>query len=93
MLILNTPRVARALFKDYFKDKIFIAPFYDIASTGFYNGIRNFESHLTINGKQTNIRYTDFLKLVAKAKVDKNDFKKSASKILKTNGWFEKLDI
>lgn len=68
----------------YDNDKIFIAPLYDIASTGFYNGIRNFESHLTINGKQTNIRYNDFLKLVTKAKVDKNDFKESASKILKT---------
>ena len=68
----------------YDNDKIFIAPLYDIASTGFYNGIRNFESHLTINGKQTNIRYNDFLKLVTKAKVDKNDFKNSAAKILKT---------
>jgi serine/threonine-protein kinase HipA len=67
----------------YDNDKIFIAPLYDIASTGFYNGIRNFESHLTINGKQTNIRYNDFLKLVSKAKVDKNDFKESAVKILK----------
>lgn len=68
----------------YDNDKIFIAPLYDIASTGFYSGIRNFESHLSINGKQTNIRYNDFLKLVSKAKVDKNDFKESAAKILKT---------
>lgn len=68
----------------YDNNKIFIAPLYDIASTGFYNGIRNFESHLSINGKQTNIRYNDFLKLVSKAKVDKNDFKESATKILST---------
>ena len=68
----------------YDNDKVFIAPLYDIASTGFYNGIRNFESHLAINGKQTNIRYNDFLKLVIKAKVDKNDFKETASKILST---------
>ena len=67
----------------YDNDKIFIAPLYDIASTGFYNGIRNFESHLSINDKQTNIRYNDFLKLVSKAKVDKNAFKESAAKILK----------
>lgn len=67
----------------YDNDKVFIAPLYDIASTGFYNGIRNFESHLSINGKQTNIRYNDFLKLTSKAKVDKNDFKVSATKILK----------
>ncbi|CAA6810669.1 MAG: HipA-like protein-like protein [uncultured Campylobacterales bacterium] len=66
----------------YDNNKIFIAPLYDIASTGFYNGIRNFESHLSINGKQTNIRYNDFLKLVEKAKIDKNDFKEVASRIL-----------
>jgi len=68
----------------YDNEKIFIAPLYDIASTGFYNGIRNCESHLTINGKQTNIIYNDFLKLVTKAKVDKNDFKNAATKILET---------
>jgi len=68
----------------YDNDKIFIAPLYDIASTGFYNGIKNFESHLSINGKQTNIRYNDFLKLAIKAKVDNSDFKESATKILST---------
>ena len=68
----------------YDNEKTFIAPLYDIASTGFYDGIRNFESHLPINGKQTNIRYNDFLKLVDKAKVNKNEFKKRASFILKT---------
>lgn len=67
----------------YDNNKIHIAPLYDIASTGFYNGIRNFESHLTINGKQTNIRFNDFLKLVNISKIDKNEFKISASKILK----------
>lgn len=67
----------------YDNDKIHIAPLYDIASTGFYNGIRNFESHLTINGKQTNIRFNDFLKLANISKIDKNEFKISASKILK----------
>lgn len=67
----------------YDNDKILIAPLYDIASTGFYEGIRNFESHLTINGKQTNIRYNDFLKLVQKGKVNKNDFKILISRILK----------
>jgi len=75
----------------YDNDKIFIAPLYDIASTGFYNGIRNFESHLTINGKQTNIRYNDFLKIVEKAKVDKNDFKEAAKNILKT--YAEKMPL
>lgn len=73
----------------YDNDKVFIAPLYDIASTGFYNGIRNFESHLTINGKQTNIRYNDFLKLVYICKIDKNEFKSVTSKILKT--YIEKM--
>ncbi len=64
-------------------DKTFLAPLYDIATTGFYTGINNFESHLPINGKQTSIRYKDFLVLVNKANVNKNDFTKKASFILK----------
>ena len=63
-------------------DKTFLAPLYDIASTGFYTGIRNFESHLPINGKQTNIRYNDFLELVKRAKVNRADFKQKATFIL-----------
>jgi len=66
----------------YDGDKTFLAPLYDIASTGFYTGIRNFESHLPINGKQTNIRYNDFLELIKKAKVNRNDFKQKAKIIL-----------
>ncbi len=62
--------------------KKFIAPLYDIACTGFYGGLRNFESHLSINGKQTNIRYNDFLKLVEIVGADKKDFKRLAKKIL-----------
>ncbi|MBL0721475.1 MAG: HipA domain-containing protein [Sulfurovum sp.] len=65
-------------------DKTFLAPLYDIASTGFYTGIRNYESHLPINGKQTNIRYNDFLELVKRAKVDRDDFRKKATIILET---------
>ena len=66
----------------YDNEKLFIAPLYDIASTGFYGGIRNYESHLPINGKQTNIRYKDFLKLVEKANVNRQHFKALASNIL-----------
>ncbi len=65
-------------------DKTFLAPLYDMASTGFYAGIKNFESHLPINGKQTNIRYNDFLELVKRAKVKRADFKERASFILQT---------
>lgn len=66
------------------KDKTMIAPLYDISTTGFYGGIRNYESHLTINGKQTNIRFKDFLCLVAKANVSTKEFRKRAKIILET---------
>ncbi len=64
------------------KDKTVIAPLYDISTTGFYGGIRNYESHLTINGKQTNIRLKDFLCLVKKANVSSKEFIKRAKAIL-----------
>jgi len=64
------------------EDKTMIAPLYDISTTGFYGGIKNYESHLTINGKQTNIRLKDFLCLVAKANVSPKEFTKRAKAIL-----------
>ncbi len=64
------------------KDKVILAPLYDIATTGFYTGIKNYESHLPINGKQTNIRLKDFLHLVARANVDKKKFLERAKIIL-----------
>jgi serine/threonine-protein kinase HipA len=68
----------------YDNGKLFLAPLYDIATTGFYGGIRNYESHLPINGKQTNIRLKDFLVLVKKANVPKKLFLQKASFILQT---------
>ena len=62
--------------------KTFIAPLYDIACTGFYDGIKNYESHLTVNGKRTNIRYKDFIEIVKKANVSVKDFRSSAKVIL-----------
>lgn len=67
----------------YDNKRAVIAPLYDIACTGFYEGVKNFESHLPINGKQTNIRYNDFIKIVKKANVQTLLFKNAASKILK----------
>ena len=64
--------------------KVLLAPLYDIATTGFYGGIHGYESHLPINGKQTNIRLKDFLVLVKKAKVSQKLFLERASMILKT---------
>lgn len=66
------------------KDKTILAPLYDIATTAFYNGIKNYESHLSINGKQTNIRLKDFLHLVDRANVDKKKFLERAKVILIT---------
>jgi len=63
--------------------KLLLAPLYDIATTSFYGGIQGYESHLPINGKQTNIRLKDFLVLVKKAKVSKHLFLERASLILK----------
>ena len=68
----------------YDNGKLFLAPLYDIASTGFYDGIHNYESHLPINGKQTNIRLKDFLVLLKKAKVPKKAFMQRATFILQT---------
>ena len=68
----------------YDNGKLFLAPLYDIATTGFYNGIYNYESHLPINGKQTNIRLKDFLVLVKKIDVPKKLFLQRASFILQT---------
>jgi len=64
--------------------KVLLAPLYDIATTSFYGGIHGYESHLPINGKQTNIRFKDFLVLVKKAQVSKKLFLARASIILKT---------
>ena len=66
----------------YDNGKILLAPLYDIACTGFYEGIKNYESHLSINGKQTNIRYSDFIEIVKRAKVDRAMFNESAKNIV-----------
>ncbi|WP_122874647.1 type II toxin-antitoxin system HipA family toxin [Campylobacter showae] len=66
----------------YDNGKILLAPLYDIACTGFYKGIKNYESHLSINGKQTNIRYSDFIEIVKRANVDRAKFNESAKNIV-----------
>ena len=66
----------------YDNGKILLAPLYDIACTDFYKGIKNYESHLSINGKQTNIRYSDFMEIVKRAKVDRAMFNESAKNIV-----------
>jgi len=40
-----------------------MAPLYDVACTRIYQNIKGYDSHLTINGKNNNIRPNDFMKL------------------------------
>ncbi len=67
----------------YDSGKLLLAPLYDIATTGFYDGLHHYESHLPINGKQTNIRLKDFLVLVKRANVPAKLFLERASLILR----------
>jgi len=63
------------------KDKVLFAPLYDIACTGVYETSKGYESHLTINGKQTNIRPNDFKELCRILNINFIEFKKEASVI------------
>ena len=67
----------------YDKDLIFFAPLYDVACTGIYDSSKGYDSHLTINGKQSNIRPNDFKPLCKILKVDFKEFKEEAYKIAK----------
>lgn len=59
-------------------NKVYFAPLYDICCTGIYDTSKGFDSHLTINGKQKNIRPNDFKQLCRSLKIDLKDFKKEA---------------
>ena len=61
--------------------KVLFAPLYDIACTGIYDTSKGFDSHVSINGKQTNIRPNDFKQLCMLLKIDFKSFKKEAYKI------------
>ncbi len=53
---------------------------YDVSCTGIYDTSKGYDSHLTINDKQSNIRPNDFKPL---SKILKIDFKEEAFKIAK----------
>ena len=57
------------------------SPLYDVACTGFYDTSKGYDSHLTINGKQSNIRPNDFKPLCERLKVNFKEFKKEAHTI------------
>jgi serine/threonine-protein kinase HipA len=61
--------------------KVLFAPLYDIACTGIYDTSKGFDSHISINGKQTNIRPNDFIPLCKLLNIDFKSFKEEATKI------------
>lgn len=63
------------------KDKVLFAPLYDIACTGLYDTSKGYDSHLTINGKQQNIRPNDFKDLCKQLSIEFKLFKNEANKI------------
>ena len=67
----------------YDKDLVFFAPLYDVSCTGIYDTSKGYDSHLTINGKQSNIRPNDFKPLCKILKIDFKEFKEEAFKIAK----------
>ncbi|WNL17979.1 HipA domain-containing protein [Aliarcobacter cryaerophilus] len=67
----------------YDRELVFFAPLYDVACTGFYDTSKGYDSHLTINGKQSNIRPNDFKPLCERLKIDFKAFKKEAHIIAK----------
>lgn len=65
-------------------DKVLFAPLYDITCTGIYDTSKGYDSHISINGKQTNIRPNDFKKLCLILSIPFREFKKEASVIAET---------
>ena len=61
--------------------KVLFAPLYDIACTGIYDTSKGFDSHISINGKQNNIRPNDFKPLCKLLNINFKSFKKEAYKI------------
>jgi serine/threonine-protein kinase HipA len=74
-----------------------MSPLYDIATTGIYQNVYGYESHLPINGRRINIRPKDFYVLVDLMAVNRKTFDKAASHILfnythKLPEYFDKLE-
>ena len=79
------------------KEKVFFAPLYDIACTGIYDTSKGYDSHISINGKQTNIRPNDFRQLCKILDIKFIDFKNEAQEIAlkyakKLPEYFDELD-
>jgi serine/threonine-protein kinase HipA len=59
-----------------------MAPLYDIATTSIYPLLKGYESHLTIDGQQSNITPKNFKKLVDITGIKWSVFKKEADLII-----------
>lgn len=55
--------------------KVLFAPLYDICSTPFYSSSKGYETHLTLNGKQKQIRPNDFKGVCKILNVDFKEFR------------------
>jgi len=64
------------------KGEYYASPLYDVATTKIYINSYGYDSHLTVNGKQTKIRLNDFLKLAYILKLDIDMVKESFANIL-----------
>lgn len=60
LLIVHEDMHTKNLSIMHTKTRSFMSPLYDVATTAVYDACYGFESHLTINGKQQNIRPNDF---------------------------------
>ncbi|RBQ32597.1 HipA protein [Arcobacter sp. FW59] len=67
----------------YDREKSFLSPLYDISCTGLYDTSKGYDTHLAINGKQSNIRPNDFKNLCKILNINFKDFKEEAFKIAK----------
>jgi len=74
MLISHEDMHTKNLSLLYDKGIVVMAPLYDIACTGIYGNMRGYDTHLTINGRRTNIRPKDFRPLVEILDVPYKDF-------------------
>ncbi len=97
VIIVHEDMHAKNLSLIFEKEKVFFAPLYDIACTGIYDTSKAYDSHISINGKQSNIRPNDFRVLCKILDIKFTDFKSEAEKIAlkyaqKLPEYFDELD-
>lgn len=81
MIIQHEDMHTKNLSLIYDKEFVLFSPLYDVACTGMLDGVKGYESHLPINGKQKHIRPNDFKPLCKILQIDFRDFKKEAIRI------------